>query len=255
MSGGRKKGAGMILAVLTLMACLGFAGWELLKIKEIEVMGVEGDDADSVLSLAGIELDSNILLLDGALVKERVETNALLYVEKVDVQYPDKVVITAKKREEVCAVEYIGAYLIVDNMGYIMSVERQLLDMSYPLIVGMNTQNAVVGQPLQSSDQYQVKVMMDVMKAVETAGIKDIVEIMDISATGDIKLITRAGITIRLGQNEKLEKKMAWIIKVMPDMAGDVLDVSTGESANVYQSGKEQPNTPKDNDEDNDNNS
>ena len=74
---------------------------------------------------------------------------------------------------------------------------------------------------------------------MDAAKTTELISEIDLSNPNSIKLISKCGISIKLGQLDRLEEKMKWINAMLPELnkqgkTSGSLDVSTANSAYYY---------------------
>lgn len=126
---GRGLTRGAIIAALALLAAWGLQHahrWlvttESLMVTQLEVVGTQHADVDSVRSLAGSALRRNMLALDLDRIVEDVRRHPWVASAVVQRQLPDTLVIQVKERIPCVLAVLEGKVLVLDTRG--MAIDR-----------------------------------------------------------------------------------------------------------------------------------
>lgn len=219
-----------LLAVLALLGAAAFAAFETLKIREIIVIGCKITSADEIAAVSPIEYGTSVFLLNKQAVLDRLSQEPFIKPLSVEIEYPDKVVITIEERERAACIEKQGALLIIDKEGWLLEVKVMPQDIEYPLITGVSADAAEVGKRLGTADTFKLDVLCRVITALEESGLD--AQNIDVSLAASIAVTLRYGMKVELGDDTRLDEKMKWIKASLETLQekgieGGILDVST----------------------------
>ncbi len=223
-----------IIAVLVLLGAAAFAAYETLKIREIAVTGCETINAEDIAENSEIEYGTSVFLLNKQAVMDRLAKNPFIKPLSVEIEFPDKVVITIKERKRAACIEKEGALLIIDNEGWLLEVSIRPKTIEYPLVIGVPADAVEVGKRLGTADVFKLDVLSRVITALEKSGLE--VQSIDVSLAASIVVNTQGGMRIELGDDTRLDEKMKWIkasIIALQEKGIEegILDVSTAKYA------------------------
>ncbi len=233
---GRGKGILIIFFLILSVLFLILLGTEIFAIHKITVLGNRNIEYNEIVKLSGIEIGENIFKLDVKRVEENLKSNPYIAVEKIERKFPDTVILHINERESRAVIEYMGVYIVMDSHGYILEVRNDLGGISYPIITGMRVTAFLVGQRIQSSDPYQVRILDELLSPLYTHEVNSMISEINIEDPGNIFCISREGILVKIGQASDMEKKILLMKEVLNQLNREgitkgVLDVTAGNSA------------------------
>lgn len=222
--------------LLVLLAGMGFLGYHLLNIKTIEVRGCEKKTADYITRLSGVEIGTNILKIDDALVKQNIEKDPYLKFTAIKRVYLDKIIIVIEERKPVALMKAQGTYILLDKEGFVLEMKEDVTGLAYPLLDGIDISNLAIGKQVGFSDKAQELAMKTLFTEIYRKGAESLIAEINLFNINDIRMKSVSGININFGNYSMLEKKILWIREVLERLQSDgktggTLDVSSGKSA------------------------
>ena len=200
------KRALLIVSAVLLLVALVFVAYMVFRVREVAVMGCQTLDANEVVDISGLEYGQNIFLLDKQSVMDKLAGDPRIKPVSVELEYPDRVIVTIEERQPAGYIEKNGSLIVIDGEGWILEVRPQPTGSEHPIIYGLQADAFEVGQPLCSGDMFRVDVMTRVLGAAEAAGIG--LNSLDVTLPADIVITTTDGLAVELGDDTKLEAKM-----------------------------------------------
>ena len=231
---GRGKRVLKAMAFLVLLGAAAFVIYEAFKVREINVIGADRYAADTVAALSGIEYESSVFLLDKQAVMDALATEPFIKPKAVDIEYPDKVILTIEERQPAACIEKDGALLIIDDECWLLEAQPAPQDMALPYIYGVQTDVVQVGQRLMTTDVFKLDVLSSVLMALRGHGMT--ANSIDVTVAADIVIVLPQGITAELGDDTELGAKLKLIAVSIEQLSamgksGGILDVSTVKNA------------------------
>ena len=222
-----------LISMLVLLCALIFVAIELFQVRQINVTGCSVLDAEQVVEQSGIEYGECIFFVDTEAAMEALAANPAVKPVSVKVVYPYSVEIEIAERTPAAFIDTDGMRLTIDSEGVLLSVDMNPQGEALPQVSGFSTARFEVGQPL-GEDTFKRSVFSSLLAAVRDSGI-DIVRI-DVTYTSSIKLTTKNGYTIEIGDETKLDTKLSLASYAMAEIeksgkTGGILDVATAENA------------------------
>ena len=224
---GKGKKVVGILALLVLLGAAVFVVYEAFKVREIVVEGCEDLSPDAVAALSGIEYEQSVFFLDKQAVMDALATEAFIKPVSVEIAYPDTVIVTIRERRRAACIEKDGAYLIIDNEGWLLEVSTSPQDIVYPLVYGLPADTVYIAQRIGTKDLLKLEVLSRVLDAVAVSGLEP--KSVDVSLAAAIVMVMPDGLKIELGDDTALDSKLDWAAAFMEEEpeTGGILDVST----------------------------
>lgn len=240
MSKRKKRKRARIAPWVAGVAVLALALWLLLAnvvfvVREVRVVGAgEVPEAD-VRRLSGIRLGSRMLSVNTENVRQSVESDGRVAFVDLARRLPATVVLTVRPRSEDAVILLAGKIVVLDSDGYVVSVADRLPDSGAVYVTGIKAAYYSPGRQLDLADG-RVPAMKTVLEALKNQRATAYVSELDVSDTADLRLITRTGMTVLLGDTSDMANKITWMAGALSDLEarGDTagqLDVSSGTKA------------------------
>jgi cell division protein FtsQ len=215
---GAKWVGGVLLAAGALA---GSAFWMLttprLAVSSIQVEGASRVSAQDIVSAAEIPLGINILRLDPAAVRARLE--ALPQIRRADVirELPDRVRIVVDERRPFTLV-HAGRLHWLDEEARLLGEEREAVAPPVPIISGLSEEEL---NSMRSAPGPRAQAAMALVRALLRSGTDLASEIseIDMSRREGPVLYTLDGIEVRLG-TEQWDERLARLEGVLAQLAG-----------------------------------
>ena len=191
---GRSATALIFIALFALLAgaIVGVAFRKVLVVKSVEIVGLEGEEADAVRALAGIRLGQSILDVDSREISINMRENGYIKLCGVEVVKPDKVVITVSRRERAAAFEHLGFTYIVDAELSVLECTGGLSDAGVMIITGAAVQHTPVGMPI-NIDAGKGAMIKQLLCAIEEAGLTSSISELNVANAQSIYMVKPGG--------------------------------------------------------------
>jgi cell division protein FtsQ len=218
------------VVVLTTLALL-TAAFFILRIDLISVTGVSGPVSERIIGSSGIKKGSPIWLADLNKAKAGIESDPYIKVGRIEREYPSTIVIEAEERKEAAAIEYMGTFIVIDREGHVLSIgERENTD-GLIRIKGLRLTGCQVNRDLSETADIFISALIDTIGAIEDQGLADSILEMDLSNPLGIRLTALEGLSILIGQPERLDEKLMKLNELLPilkarGIAAGTLDLS-----------------------------
>jgi len=225
---------------LAAVAVLGIALWLLLAnvvfvVRDVQVVGAgEVPEAD-VRHLSGIRLGIRMGAVDEEQARLDVESDGRVAFVSLERRYPSRVVLHVRPRTYDALVLLGGKILVLDSDAYVVQVADRLPEGNIPYVSGIRATYYTLGRQLDTADG-RCPAMKAVLEALKARGATAYVAEVNVSNTEDLRIITRTGMTVLLGNSDNMENKVAWMAGALADLEarGETtgwLDVSSGTKA------------------------
>lgn len=222
------------------IAVLALALWLLLVnmvfvVRDVQIVGAGEIPEADVRRLSGIRLGSRISAVDAERVHLDVESDGRVAFVSLERRLPSRVVLTVRPRTQDAVILQAGKLLVLDSDGYVVDITDQLPDTGAIYVTGMKASYYALGRQLDTADG-RVGCMKAVVEALKNNGAAGYVSELIVSDTADLRIVTRTGMTVRLGNADNMDNKIAWMAGALADLenrgeTGGQLDVSSGTKA------------------------
>lgn len=200
------------LAGLTLVLGIGMgsATWLLttprLAVRTIQVEGATKVAAEEILATADLPLGTNMLRVDPAAIRARVE--ALPQIRNVEIirEFPDRVTILVEERRPFTLI-HAGRLHWMDEEARLLGEEREAVAPPVPIISGLTEEELA---SMRSAPGPKAQAAMALVRTMMRSGSSLLAEIseIDMSRREGPVLYTLDGIEVRLG-TEQWEERLA----------------------------------------------
>ena len=239
--GRRRAVAPWLAAILLLAAAVALLVTNLVfVVREVQVEGSGSVPAAEVVRMSGIRLGGRMGAVDLDRVIDGVENDGRLAFVSLERRLPGKLLLTVRQRTRDALILQAGKVLVLDSDGYVVEVADRLPDAGIPYVTGLRPSNYFQGRQLDTTDG-RVDCMKAVVEALKAHGATAYASEINVADVKDLRIITRTGMTVRLGDRENMGNKIIWMAGALADLeargetAGQ-LDVASGSKAD-YQPG------------------
>jgi len=225
--------------LLIAIAVLGIALWVLLArvvfvVRGVQVEGAGQIPASDVLRLSEIRLGGSMGRVDAEQVRLAVESDGRLAFVDLEKRYPNQILLTVRPRSHDAVMLQGGRVLVLDSAGYVAQVLDQMPE-SLPYVSGLRASYYTLGRQLDTADG-RCGAMEAVLEALKARGATQYASEISVEDIEDLRIITRTGVTVLLGNTENMPDKIAWMAAALSDLEargerGGKLDVYSGRKA------------------------
>ena len=213
-------------------------------VRSVRIIGDVSASDEEVVRTARIDFGSSILMVDAEAVRRRVDATGTICLEELRIRYPNAVELTVRERKRSAMLLNMGKIRILDEAGYVVESMDEVPDTDLIYISGMRALDCATGAQLRAADG-QVEAYCTVMGAIDAQSAGIYVSELDLSDPKALRIITRTGITVELGDTASMEDKIAWMKGAVADLerrgeGGGTLDVRSGSKADYSAPGAAQ---------------
>lgn len=204
-------------------------------VRDVQVVGSGEIPESDVRHLSGIRLGSRIFSVDEERVRLNVESDGRVAFVGLSRRLPNRVVLTVRPRTKDAVILQGGKILVLDSDAYVVSVTDRVPDANAVYVTGLRASTYMLGRQLDTADG-RCGCMKVVLEALKAKGATVYAAELNVADTANLKLITRTGMTVLLGNSENMENKVAWMAGALADLEarGETdgqLDVSSATKA------------------------
>ena len=236
----RRKKRRRIGPMITLLLVLAAAVALLLVryvfvVRHVDVVGNGDIPEQTVVHMSGIRYGGRLNAVNEAKVIEGVQSDGQLAFVSLEKRYPNRVVLTVRQRTQDALILQAGKVLVLDSDAYVVSVSDRLPAQSMPYVTGLSASRYTLGRQLDTSDG-RCDAMKAVLEALKARGATAYVSEISVENTSDLRITTRTGMIVLLGDRDNMERKIVWMAGALADLEarGETtgqLDVSSGTKA------------------------
>jgi cell division protein FtsQ len=202
---GAAAGAAVVLVAVAITGVAGAHALRrsgLLAVTELSVVGARRIPEATLRTAAGIDVGTDLLVIDPEAVADRLEAVPGIRRARVVRHLPNRVVITVEEREPYALVNLsrpdgAAGLVWVDPTGHLVGPERHGAMPSLPILSGVEPPPAATGEPV--GDRLQTGLAL--LRALRRAGglAADRVSEVDLGPAGGPVLYTVDGMAVWLG--------------------------------------------------------
>ena len=246
----RRKKRQPVLPLIVAIAVLGVALWLLLAnlvfvVRSVQVEGAGDIPAIDVVRLSEIRLGGSMRRVDPEKVRMAVESDGRVAFVSLEKRYPNQILLTVRPRSHDAVVLQGGRVLVLDSQGYVAQVLDQLPEGQMPYISGLRASYYKPGRQLDTADG-RVAAMEAVLEALKARGAMAYASELSVEDIEDLRILTRTGVTVLLGNADNMPDKITWMAGALSDLEargerGGKLDVFSGTKADYIPEATPEP--------------
>ncbi|MFM9095437.1 MAG: cell division protein FtsQ/DivIB [Actinomycetes bacterium] len=203
----------LFIFLLAITATIIYIGWysTLLTVKKIEVRGNQVVSQDSILELAQVAPNIQLLRLNVSQTSQRIKT--ISQIKSVDVRrgWPETLVIEVVERTPLAVTDIPEGRYLIDESG--VAYQPVTFDANLPLIFGSDDQNRAIG--IKAWQSFPTWLQAEVVSTT-------------VDNPNSIWFLLTSGRRVDWGNLDKANEKAA-VLKVLRRMAASTYDVATPE--------------------------
>lgn len=214
-----RKGFKYILYALILVFCIAFLlTSSLFNIKTINVTGNVRVSQQEVIRLSGLNYQQNIFRINTKETMKAIFQNP--YVKKIKIRraLPNIINIDIIERKPLVLVPYVGSYLFVDQEGIVVEINSSIKELKLPIITGLKFNTFKLGEEIKVQSKEQLEGVVKLINEVTKTGISQEITEINTADMENIKLITKSGIKVNLGDASNIEEKLPMAKAILQDL-------------------------------------
>ncbi len=216
-----KKGAshtlGVMIFIVSCFAALAIVYFALI-VDKVEVQGTISVSAGSILEASNIKPGQHMFLLDDKAARFAVLSNP--YIESFEVvrDFPSTIILRVKERVPRAVIaDSSGDSVLIDEKGAVLNI-GETIDDSHVLVYGMGNAGYTLGQTIDTGTDFQAETLVQILAAIEQAGLTKDVQSINMANTLSIELAMREGFLVRLGAPDELTDKLYDLSLVLEEL-------------------------------------
>ncbi|MBE5821916.1 MAG: FtsQ-type POTRA domain-containing protein [Clostridiales bacterium] len=179
-----------------------------------------------IIDMAEIVMGTNIFQMSIGNIEKNIEKAP--YIKSVVVKrvLPSTIKIEVEEREIKAYVDYIGAYMCIDETGYCVdSIKKDDKQDNIPIVRGINpvdtTQGFAVGEILNADDNIKVQRVSNLLNLIEKNELDMQILEIDVTDKENVTIVINNGdIKINFGDMSNMNIKIPFLPKILEDKQG-----------------------------------
>lgn len=234
----RKRRVTRIRIILIAMLCIAVAAAVLLglfRIHTVELYGSSRYEPDQIKNDLITDFWTENTLYFAWKYREAVSDPKAPYLESIQAKVltPGKVRLTVKEKTLTGYVQYAGNNVYFDRDGEVLEITDSVYG-DVPLVTGVTMGEPVLYQRLPMENAAQMGAMLKIAALLTQEGFMP----DNISFDENLNItLTIDGITVKLGQNDYLDEKVANLVNIYPQIQGKTgtlnMDSFTGKNEDI----------------------
>lgn len=233
---GRRNGLPIVIGVLALLLVLCLILFRVVfVVRDVSYSGQFSLNPDEMTRASGIRFGSSVFRVDEGAVRENINSLGTVALEGMEIRYPSTVSLHVRDRVEAAMFVHSSGVVTLDADGVVVQrgIEVPNADLLY--VSGFHILQCRVGGPVDAQGG-QREAYAAVAQALIANNAKGYVSELNVDSEDNMYILTRGGITVRLGGAENMNNKIAWMRSAVADLEargqhGGTLDVQSGNKA------------------------
>lgn len=210
-----------VLAVMVLGVAIAAAVLiGVFRIRSVEILGSERHGAEEIKNDLIYNFQTENTLYFAWKYRHATEDSRAPYLESIQAKLlsPGKVRLIVKEKQLSGYVQYAGENVYFDKNGIVLEITQEIYD-GIPMVSGITMEAPTLYQKIPIENAAQMGAMLKITDLLlKAAFIPD-----NISFDENLNITLTAGtITIKLGQNNCLDEKVANLVTIYPDIQGQI---------------------------------
>lgn len=201
----------LFFITLILLAGFVFLHSSVFEIRNIEVKGNKLLAQDKIIELSGLTLGTNIFKQNFQKTEEKIKLNPMVKTVILKRHFPSTVELDIVERQALALIPVTDGFIQVDFDGYYLNKLENTAKINQPYITGIKNVNGAAGKKIVS-DKLAVGLAF---LAKMPASLKNEVSEINVSDEDNVVLYTIGGAPVRLGDNERITKKVKMLTEIL----------------------------------------
>ncbi len=221
------------LALLTVIAAL--VWFRMFVVRNVVIDGAADIPQEEVIRASRIAFGEHITGVEEARVRANLESTGIYALDGVDVRYPNTVILHVRRRTRDATLLNGGQYLSMDSDGYVIEVSATLPEDSGVYVYGLSATSYRIGSRIVAPED-RLLAMKQVLDALREQNAMEYVSDLDLSDVTQLRVTTRTGLRVLLGDSRNMSDKALWLRAAVSDLESrgetrGTLDISSGAQA------------------------
>lgn len=198
------------LVIVLLVALFFLINSSLFNVSTITVEGNIKVSHEEIITLSGIDANTNIFHIDEVQAKQNIEQNGYLVVENIKRIFPSEVKIKVRERIAVAQIGTVNGYYVIDKEGIALNLipvkEEGLVTVNNLQIAEPYYAQKIVGESQEKTDN-----MFYVLEAIELYKLQGKVTGIDLNNPQRIMLTYQGNIKVQIGSGLTAKDRLKYL--------------------------------------------
>lgn len=232
----KKSRVGLVLLILLALILIAVLMLKFVfVVRNVELEGSYSGDTTEIIRTARIDFGASVFRIDEDAIRDNLEGTGLYRLESVRSQLPNTIVLEIYERERAAMLLHAGKILVMDADGCVIEALPETPDMDLVYVSGAEASNYRIGKTINMTSA-RLQAYTAVMQALRNNSAQYYVSELKLDDAENLVIISRTGITVKLGDAGNMDQKIAWMKSAVADLEsrgeyGGTLDVSSGTKA------------------------
>lgn len=212
----KNKLKGFLILIILVIAIILILMSDLFNIKNIEVKGNSILSTEEVISLSGIQKETNIFSVSKNKTKEKLKEEAYIEKSKITFKFPNTIEIEITERVPKYMLQFADSFVYINNQGYMLEITNEPLEI--PILVGFVTDlsNIHPGSRMDLEDLNKMEKVIKIVEVAKTNEIANLITKIDITDEHNYTLMLDSeGKKAYLGDGTEINTKMLILKKIL----------------------------------------
>lgn len=207
------------LVALLFLSLLGLAAWLWKCVFVVERIVVQGGGAftEAVAAASGVEVGQSVFSLKEGDVRDGVDALGVVYLDEYRLRLPNKLELKVLEREPSAMLRCGDGLLLIDGGGCAVELLEEAPDTDLLYLSGVELASYRPGHAIEAADG-RAKLYRQINAALEALHAQMYVSEIDLSEVEKLRLITRGGILVELGDAANLGEKISLAKAAVADL-------------------------------------
>jgi len=214
---------GIIITLSVITVLILFS--DLFNITKITVVNNYKISSEEIIKNSGLVVGNNMFKTLNSTSKNSIKSNPYVEDVRIKKKLNGEVLIEVEERTATYMLKRENDYIYINNQGYILEVSQTSLQL--PIVQGYSTQELTAGNRLETKDLKKLDIVIQIMEAARSNGIRDIITVIDISDESNFILeIPSEAKTVQFGDETNINVKVLWIVDLInreKGIAGEII--------------------------------
>lgn len=210
-----KKRLTVLFIAVVLLFGIGYFCFQYMRVENIAVDGVEGEDAQNVIALSGLIQGTHIFNVDREKAKEQIDAEPYYEYRSIEYDFPNSVVIHVNKRRVSGAFEHNGRYVLIDENGIALGKQNIKTALKVPVLYGLGTVTYEIGYEIRVDDTEKQGFMTALLAALNDSTLAGTIRSVDFTNKNNAVMVNDAGMKIEVGEEKDVADKIKFASKVL----------------------------------------
>lgn len=229
-----------ILCLTLLLIAVGVIVYLVLfnavfRVREVRVEGNQTIDEATIMRAAQLPMGQKLSSINEESVRQALESGGLVELVSLEKNYPSEIVLTVRERQREAFALHAEAVLTMERDGTVIEKLSAMPEGEMVYVTGLGITGYRLGSVV-NAPQERLEAMRAVLDALYENGATQYVSELDVSDENSIRIYSRTGMRVDLGDASNMGNKIVWMAGALDDLEarGQItgrLDVSSGNKA------------------------